>query len=76
MDDDQMVYVNFTETTEYSLELELVEMAKVLGIGKKKLATMIENGEDLEPSDAAVARMRKQAEVTDGQVTVDDFGEA
>jgi phage antirepressor YoqD-like protein len=76
MDDEQMIYVNFTETTEYSVELEFAEMAKVLGIGKVRLAEILRNGEDLEPSDAAVARLRKRAEITDGQVEIDDFGEA
>lgn len=76
MDDEQMVYVNFTETNEYNLELELVEMAKVLGVSKKKLIAIVVDGEDFEPSDAAIERMRKKAEITDGQVTVDDIGEA
>jgi len=76
MDDEQMVYVNFTETTEYNLELEFAEMAAALGVTKKKLTAMVEDGEAFEPSDAAVARMRKRAEITDGDVTVDDVGEA
>ncbi|MFG1602867.1 hypothetical protein [Actinoplanes sp. NPDC049265] len=76
MDDEQMVYVNFTETNEFNLELEFAEMAKVLGVSKKKLTAILVDGEDFEPSDATVARMRRQADLTDGQVTVDDIGEA
>lgn len=76
MDDDQMVYINFTETTEYNLELEFAEMAKVLGVNKKKLKAIVVDGEAFEPSDAAVVRMRKRADVADGEVTVDDVGEA
>ncbi|MEU7905864.1 hypothetical protein [Actinoplanes sp. NPDC049118] len=76
MDDDQMVYVNFTETIERNLELEFAEMAKVLGVSKKKLTAIVVDGEEFEPSDAVASRMIKRSEITGGEVTIEDIGEA
>ena len=70
------VCITFTETTEYSLELEFAEMAKVMGVSKKKLTVMLDDGEDYEPSDSAVRRLRKQADVQSEEVTVDDIFES
>lgn len=73
MDDDRTVTVSFTETKEYSLELDFSEMAKVLGVSKNRLTAIVEEGEDFEPSDTALSRMCRHADVQSEEVTVDDI---
>jgi hypothetical protein len=74
-DDERMVSIMFTVTSEYILELELPDMAKKLGIPAKKLVAIIDNGEDIELSDAAESRVTKAGEVTSEEFSLDDIAE-
>lgn len=76
VDEDRSAYISFTETKEYTLELDFADMAKVLGVSRKKLSAMIEDGDDFEPSEAALTRMRRRAETVSEEVTVDDVSES
>jgi DNA-binding XRE family transcriptional regulator len=75
-DEQRTAYICFTETKEYRLELDFADMAKILGVSKKKLAAIVDDGEDYEPSDAAMSRLLHHAETESEEFTVDEIEEA
>jgi hypothetical protein len=75
--DERVVFITFTMTTEYSLESDMPEVAKVLGMTTRKLAKMIDDGSDLgsELDGAAISRLKENAEVTGEEFEIDEVGE-
>lgn len=76
IDQDRNATISFTETIERTLELDFSRMAKTLGISKKALAEILDEGEEYEPSEDAKARLRLLADVTSEEFTVDDLAES
>jgi hypothetical protein len=76
IDKDRDVSITYTENIERNLTLEFPKMAKVLGISQKALAEIIDDGEEYEPSEEAMQRLRVLGDISDQEFTVDEVGEA
>jgi hypothetical protein len=67
---DRTVCITFDVTTHYVLELEFDDIAHVMDVKKAKLAAIVDDGEGYEPSDIAVRRLSRRADVQSEDVTV------
>lgn len=76
IDTDRDVVITFTETIERTLELDFSRMAKALGISKKALADILDEGEEYEPDDKAKARLRLLADIASEEFDVEEVAEA
>jgi hypothetical protein len=69
--DDRTVMITFTRTTEYGAELDFADAAKAMGVSKKKLAAILDDGEDYEPSDTAVKRLTRASDINSEETVID-----
>lgn len=65
--------ISFTVTTEYVLDDDFESVAKAMGVSMKKLAAIIDDGEDYEPSDTAITRLQKRGTVENEKFDISDI---
>lgn len=71
-DDERMLSITFTETIEYTADMEVDEARRVLGLREPALRRAVEEGALDDLSEAAMKRLKRAAEVVSEDVTIDD----
>lgn len=75
-DDETEVSVTFTVTTEYNVWGDLPYVAGLLGVSKAKLKKILAGDDELgEVSDAAFEKLKKEADVSNEEFTLEDISE-
>ncbi|MFY1688145.1 hypothetical protein [Plantactinospora sp. WMMB782] len=70
------VYVTATETTNYDLELEAEEAARVLGVSLDELSKIVHDDEDWPSVTAGLTeRFKELADVTNSEFELDQISE-